>query len=79
MQKTKKAYRKKTSDATEEAEEPQSMLQQQKEKDDAEVVRLRLLRTKELQKLRERSKGVNAGVAAELNAPPSSHAYHNIV
>jgi len=41
------------------------------EVEDEEVVRRRLLQVKELQKLRSRSKGVNAGVHADLNLPPT--------
>jgi len=62
QQRNKKTYRKKVPDATEKEE-----IVPQNEVD----VSLKLLQTKELQKLRGRSKGVNAGVGIELNLPPS--------
>jgi len=65
MQKVKKSYRKKNTETTE-----STALEALK--DDAETVRLKLLQTKELQKLRERSKGVNAGVGSDLNLPPAT-------
>jgi hypothetical protein len=65
--KHKKAYRKKV-DADSRKEEGPHI---------EEDISLKLLQTKELQKLRERSKGVNAGVGAELNLPPSTVQYPN--
>ena len=45
------------------------------EEDLQQDVSVRLLQTRELQKLRGRSKGVNAGVGAEFNLPPSVAQY----
>lgn len=61
----RKAYRKKVVDV-----EPAAYTQ-----GNEEDVSFKLLQTKELQKLRGRSKGVNAGVGAELNLPPSTTQY----
>lgn len=66
----KKAYRKKVADAPPEAGNTGAV-----SLGNEEDVSLKLLQTKELQKLRGRSKGVNAGVGADLNLPPSSMQY----
>lgn len=68
----KRAYRKKNeNEATE--EEDQNLLQMALNKDgNEEAMRLKLLQTKELQKMRGRAKGVKAGVATDLSTSVTS-------
>jgi len=69
-QRTKKPYRKKPAHTEGDDVSQQYDLSAVVDAGGAEAVRLKLLQTKELQKLRGRSKGVNAGVHSDLNLPP---------